>query len=333
MTAFTTEEWSRTLLFNLKNADYGFAARIVNHNFHNPGGTKADAVKVMRPLLTPIGTSTSNDYAMPTTFGDASSETLTINLNTPLKYAIGIPWEVQLKTEHDVIAGYRMAAEDMLVRLRGAAVNAAIAADATIPVVSGTQAAPTYVTKDTILDILSKGYVQLMKTGAILEFGKYRFVDTEEKENTAELALDATPMESDGEQPAGILGNQVKTALPVCGCPADIYELIINAATQAGELTQTREFYGHVPVIRGFEIVMDESLNHMSDTTNKHSAIYMGTRNLVTEAMTDSRSEVIPDQDKYRDLLRGYIVYGCAVVQPNCGVKAFVTTTPPSNEP
>lgn len=330
MTAFTTEEWSRTLLFNLKNADYGFAARIVNHNFHNPGGTKADAVKVMRPLLSPIGTSTTNDYSMPT-FGNASSETLTINLNTPLKYAIGIPWEVQLKTEHDVIAGYRMSAEDILVSLRGKAVNAAIATEATIPVVSGTQSAPTYVTKDNILDILSKGYVQLMKTGAILEFGKYRFVDTEEKENTAELALDATPMESDGEQPAGILGNQVKTALPVCGCSADIYELIINAATQAGELTQTREFYGHVPVIRGFEIVMDESLNHMSDTTNKHHAIYMGTRNLVTEAMTDSRSEVIPDQDNYRDLLRGYIVYGCAVVQPNCGAKAFVTTTAPGS--
>lgn len=331
MTAFTTEEWSRTLLFNLKTADYGFAARIVNHNFHNPGGTKADAVKVMRPLLNPIGTSITNDYKMPTTFKDASSETLTINLNTPLKYAIGIPWEVQLKTEHDVIAGYRMAAEDMLVRLRGAAVNTAIATDATIPVISGTQSAPTYVTKDNILDILSKGYVQLMKTGAILEFGKYRFVDTEEKENTAELALDATPMEADGEQPAGILGNQVKTALPVCGCPADIYELIINAATQAGELTQTREFYGHVPVIRGFEIVMDESLNHMSDDTNKYSAIYMGTRNLVTEAMTDSRSEVIPDQDNYRDLLRGYIVYGCAVVQSQCGAKAFVTTTAPGS--
>ena len=75
-----------------------------------------------------------------------------------------------------------------------------------------------------------------------------------------------------------------------------------------------------------FEIVLDESFNHMGDSTNKHCVIYAGTRNLVTEAMTDSKSEVIPDQNNYRDILRGMIVYGCAVAQPLCGAKAFVTT-------
>lgn len=324
MTAFTTELWSKTLLFNLKDANYGFAARVVNHNFHNPGGTKADSVKVLQPGLASIKTDTAAGYAMPT-LADATSTTITINLNTPLKYAVGIPWEVQLKSEHDVIAGYSMSAGDILVRLRGAQVNAALDAESTIPIVTGTAAAPTAVSKANILDYISKFRTQLMKTGAILEFGKYRFVDTEEKENTSELALDGTPMEVDGEQPAGILGGQVKTALPVLGCPADLYDLIINAATEAGELTQDREFYGHVPVVRGFEIVMDESFNHMSDATNKHLLVYAGTRNLVTEAMTDSRSEVIPDQNNYRDILRGFIVYGCKVTQPNCGAKGFFT--------
>lgn len=325
MTAFTTELWDKTLLFNLKSADYGFAARIVNHNFHNPGGTKADSVKVLRPGLAAIGTAVTSGYAMPT-FGDVSSETITINLNTPLKYAVGIPWEVQLKTEHDVIAGYAMSAGDTLIRLRGIQVNAALDGAATIPIVTGTAAAPTVVNATNILSILSKFRTQLMKTGAILEYGTYRFVDTEEKQNTSEQALDGTPMEVDGEQPAGILGAQVKTALPVLGCPAEIYDLIIEAATKAGELTQNKEFYGHVPVVRGFEIVLDESFNHMSDSTNKHNVIYAGTRNLVTEAMTDSKSEVIPDQNNYRDILRGMIVYGCAVTQPLCGAKAFVTT-------
>jgi len=325
MTAFTTELWNKTLLFNLKSADYGFAARVVNHNFHNPGGTKADAVKVIQPDLTKIATATTAGDAMPTTVNDVASIVTTINLSTPLKYAIYIPWEVQLKTEYDVIAGFSMAAEDVIVRERGKLVNAAIEASSDIPVVAGTAAAPLAVTKDNILEVLSKARVQLMKTGAILEFGKYRFVDTEEKENTSELALDGTPMENGGEQPAGILGSQVKTALPVCGVDADTYELIMNTATEAGELTQDKEFYGHVPVIRGFEIVMDNSLDQSTAETNPHHKIYFATKNLVTEAMTDSRSEVIPAESKYSDLLRGMIVYGCAVVQPNCGAKAFVS--------
>ena len=330
MTAFTTELWAKTLLANLKTAEYGFAARIVNHNFHNAGGTRADAVKVILPTLDAVVTDTTAGYAMPTGYKDAASTTITINLNKPLKYAIGLPWEMQLKTEHDITAGFKMTAEDIVVRLRGAQVNATLDADTNIKVISGTAVAPTAVTKANILDILSKARVQLMKSGAIMEYGTYRFVDTEAQENVSEQALDGTPMENEGEQPVGILGGQTKTALPVCGVDAATYELIINAATEAGELTQNKEFFGHVPVVRGFEIVLDNSFDRtLNDqgtaATNPHHVIYFGTRNLITEAMTDSRSEVIPDQNNYRDILRGYIVYGCAVTQAGCGCKAFVS--------
>lgn len=331
MTAFTTEIWSKTLLANLKDASGGFSGRIVNHNFHNAGGTKADAVKVIVPTLSVIGTSAETGLAMPTGYGDAASSTITINLDTPIKYALGIPWDLQLKTEHDVIQGYRMAAEDICVRIRNNQVFAALQASASIPVITGTAAAPTYVNKDNILDQLDAFRVQLMKTGAIMEFGTYRFVDTESHgESVSELAGEQTPFEMDGQEVPGVLAGQVKTALPALGVPAALYQLIISAATKAGELTQNKEFYGHVPVIRGFEICLDENLNQMGATSNKHLLMYAGTRNLVTEAMTDSRSEVIPDQNNYKDILRGLIVYGCAVTNPNCGAKGFFTLTAPS---
>ena len=56
MTAFTTERWAEKMLFTLKEAKGGFAARVVNHNFHNPGGDKADSVKVINPDLSVVGT-------------------------------------------------------------------------------------------------------------------------------------------------------------------------------------------------------------------------------------------------------------------------------------
>ena len=330
MTAFTTEIWSKTLLANLKDASGGFAGRIVNHNFHNPGGTKADAVKVILPTLSVISTEAANGMKMPTTVGDAASSTITLNLNTPIKYAIGIPWDLQLKTEHDVIQGYRMAAEDVCVRIRNNQVQAALDA-ASIPVVTGTAAAPTYVNKDNILDYLDAFRVQLMKTGAIMEFGTYRFVDTESHaESQSELAGQQEPFEMDGQNVPGVLSGQVKTSLPALGVPSALYQLILGAATKSGELTQNKEFYGHVPVIRGFEICLDENLDKMSAASNKHLLMYAGTRNLVTEAMTDSRSEIIPDQNNYKDILRGLIVYGCAVTNANCGAKGFFTLQAPA---
>lgn len=324
MTAFTTELWSSTLLANLRAANGGFSGRIVNHNFHNPGGTKADAVKVMQPQLSVIGTANSAGNAMPT-FGDATSTTLTINLDTPIKYAIGLPWEVQLKTEHDVLAGYRLAAEDICINIRNNIVLSKLDA-ANIPIVTGTAAAPTAVTKANVLDVLDQMYVQLMKVGAIMEDGTYRFVDTEGfSESIAELNGEQEQMEIPGQQAPGVLKTQIKTALPALGVPSKVYQLIKAAATEAGELTQQKEFYGHVPVIRGFEIVLDENLDRSSLEENGHLLMYAGTRNLITEAMTDSKSEVIPDKDAYRDILRGMIVYGSAVTNANCGAKAFVS--------
>ena len=66
MTAFTTERWAQKMLFTLKEAKGGFAARVVNHNFHNPGGDKADAVKVINPTLSVVGLATSAGMDMPT---------------------------------------------------------------------------------------------------------------------------------------------------------------------------------------------------------------------------------------------------------------------------
>ena len=322
MTAFTTEIWSKTLLMNLKNAEGGFAARIVNHNFHNPGGTKADSVKAIKPSITAIGTATTTGNAMPT-YNNADSTTVTINLNTPIKYAVGLPWELQLKTEHDVINGYMMTAEDICYRIRSQKIVEKLDEAVDIPAVAGTVDAPVVVTKDNILEILTKLYVQLLSTGAILDYGTYRFVDTEDKQVT-ETALDTTPMEMEGDQPAGVLNTQIKTDLPVLGCPAAIYELIINAATKAGELTQEKEFYGNVKVVRGFKIVLDNLFDKSKAEVNPHYVVYAGTRNAVTEAMTDSRSEVLPDKDEYRDILRGLIVYGAEVVQPLCAARAFL---------
>lgn len=324
MTAFTTERWAQKMLFTLKEAKGGFAARVVNHNFHNPGGDKADAVKVINPTLTVVGLSTATGMDMPT-FNDAASETITINLDTPLKYAVGLPWEMQLKTEHDVEKGYRLTCDDMIIQQRNAQVMKAIDAAATIPIVSGTAAAPTAVTKANILQILTKIRVHLMKTGAIMENGTYRFVDLEEQENQSELAGQAEPLDGAGEQVPGPLGAQAKTALPVLGVPSAIYELIIEAATEAGMKTEDKEFFGHVPVVRGFEIVLDETLDHTADNENKHLQIIAATRNLVTEAFTASRAEKLPDATKYRDILRGMIVYGAKVTNPNCGARAYVS--------
>lgn len=323
MTAFTTERWAQKMLFTLKEAKGGFAARVVNHNFHNPGGDKADAVKVINPTLTVVGLDTTAGMDMPQ-FNDAASETITINLDTPLKYAVGLPWEMQLKTEHDVEKGYRLTCDDMILQQRNAQVMKAIDATATIPVVTGTAAAPTEVTKANILQILTKIRLQLMKTGAIMENGTYRFVDLEEQENQSELAGQAEPLDGAGEQVPGPLGAQAKTALPVLGVPAALYELIIEAATEAGMRTEDKEFFGHVPVVRGFEIVLDETLDHSADTTNPCLELIAATRNLVTEAFTASRAEKLPDATKYRDILRGMIVYGAKVTNAKCGARAYL---------
>lgn len=323
MTAFTTERWAQKMLFTLKEAKGGFAARVVNHNFHNPGGDKADAVKVINPTLTVVGLDTTAGMDMPQ-FNDAASETITINLDTPLKYAVGLPWEMQLKTEHDVEKGYRLTCDDMILQQRNAQVMKAIDATATIPVVTGTAAAPTEVTKANILQILTKIRLQLMKTGAIMENGTYRFVDLEEQENQSELAGQAEPLDGAGEQVPGPLGAQAKTALPVLGVPAALFELIIEAATEAGMRTEDKEFFGHVPVVRGFEIVLDETLDHSADTANPHLELIAATRNLVTEAFTASRAEKLPDATKYRDILRGMIVYGAKVTNAKCGARAYL---------
>lgn len=323
MTAFTTERWAQKMLFTLKEAKGGFAARVVNHNFHNPGGDKADAVKVINPTLTVVGLDTTAGMDMPQ-FNDAASETITINLDTPLKYAVGLPWEMQLKTEHDVEKGYRLTCDDMIIQQRNTQVMKAIDAAATIPVVTGTAAAPTGVTKANILQILTKIRLQLMKTGAIMEDGTYRFVDLEEQENQSELAGQAEPLDGAGEQVPGPLGAQAKTALPVLGVPAALYELIIEAATEAGMRTEDKEFFGHVPVVRGFEIVLDETLDHSADSANSHLELIAATRNLVTEAFTASRAEKLPDATKYRDILRGMIVYGAKVTNAKCGARAYL---------
>lgn len=323
MTAFTTERWAQKMLFTLKEAKGGFAARIVNHNFHNNGGDRADAVKVINPTITVVGTAVTAGMDMPAGYGDAASTTITINLDTPIKYAVGLPWEMQLKTEHDVEKGYRLLCDDLVIMQRNALVQKAIDDDANIPTVAGTLTAPVQITKDNVLQYLTKFRMQLMKTGAIMDNGTYRFVDLETQENVSELAGQATPLDGEGEQVPGPLGAQAKDALPVLAVPSAIYELIIEAATKSGELTQNKEFYGHIPVVRGFELVLDEALDHTGDGTNQHLKVVAGTRNLVTEAFTTSRAEIIPDKDKYRDILRGMIVYGAKVTNPKCGAKAF----------
>lgn len=327
MTAFTTERWAQKMLFTLKEAKGGFAARIVNHNFHNNGGDRADAVKVINPTIIVVGTAITTGMDMPVDYADAASTTITINLDTPIKYAVGLPWEMQLKTEHDVEKGYRLLCDDLVIMQRNALVQKAIDDDANIPTVAGTLTAPVQITKDNVLQYLTKFRMQLMKTGAIMENGTYRFVDLEAQENVSELAGQATPLDGEGEQVPGPLGAQAKAALPVLAVPSAIYELIIEAATKSGELTQNKEFYGHVPVVRGFELVLDEALDHTGDNTNKHLKVVAGTRNLVTEAFTTSRAEIIPDKDKYRDILRGMIVYGAKVTNPKCGAKAFFKLT------
>lgn len=327
MTAFTTERWAQKMLFTLKNAEGGFAARIVNHNFHNPGGDRADAVKVINPDISVVGTATSAGMDMPSGYGNANSSTITINLDTPIRYAVGLPWEMQLKTEHDVERGYRLACDDIVIQQRNKAVQAAIDAEANIPVVTGTAASPVQITAENVLQQLTKFRVQLMKTGAIMEYGTYRFVDLETQENVSELAGEAEPLDGEGQQVPGPLGAQAKSSLPVCAVPSAIYEMIIEAATKSGELTQEKEFYGHVPVVRGFELVLDEALDHTKSSSNPNLQILVGTRNLVTEAFTTSRAELIPDKDLYRDILRGMIVYGCKVTNPKCGAKGYYKLT------
>lgn len=327
MTAFTTERWAQKMLFTLKNAEGGFAARIVNHNFHNPGGDRADAVKVINPSISVVGTATSAGMDMPTGYGNANSSTITINLDTPIRYAVGLPWEMQLKTEHDVERGYRLACDDIVIQQRNKAVQAAIDAEANIPVVTGTAALPVQITAENVLQQLTKFRVQLMKTGAIMEYGTYRFVDLETQENVSELAGEAEPLDGEGQPVPGPLGAQAKSSLPVCAVPSAIYEMIIEAATKSGELTQEKEFYGHVPVVRGFELVLDDALDHSKSSSNPNLQILVGTRNLVTEAFTTSRAELIPDKDSYRDILRGMIVYGCKVTNPKCGAKGYYKLT------
>lgn len=327
MTAFTTERWAQKMLFTLKNAEGGFAARIVNHNFHNPGGDRADAVKVINPDISVVGTATSAGMDMPSGYGNANSSTITINLDTPIRYAVGLPWEMQLKTEHDVERGYRLACDDIVIQQRNKAVQAAIDAEANIPVVTGTAATPVQITAENVLQQLTKFRVQLMKTGAIMEYGTYRFVDLETQENVSELAGEAEPLDGEGQQVPGPLGAQAKSSLPVCAVPSAIYEMIIEAATKSGELTQEKEFYGHVPVVRGFELVLDDALDHSKSSSNPNLQILVGTRNLVTEAFTTSRAELIPDKDLYRDILRGMIVYGCKVTNPKCGAKGYYKLT------
>lgn len=327
MTAFTTERWAEKMLFTLKEAKGGFAGRIVNHNFHNPGGDRADAVKVINPDITVVGKATTTGTDMPT-YNDANSSTITINLDTPIKYAVGLPWEMQLKTEHDIERGYRLLCDDLVIQQRNALVQAAIDAESNIPTVgTGTAASPTQITVDNVLSILSKFRVQLMKTGAIMENGTYQFVDLEEQENQSELSEPQEPLDGEGRDVPGPLGAQSRTALPVLAVPSAIYELIIEADTKAGSRTEAREFYGHVPVIRGFELVLDDALDHTGDASNKHLQIIAGTRNLVTEAFTQSRAEVIPDKDKYRDILRGMIVYGSKVTNPKCGARGYFKLT------
>ena len=326
MTAFTTEEWAYKMLFELKDAKGGFAGRIVNRNFHNNGGTEADAVKVIVPEKKNIGIATTAGTAMPT-FGDASSGLKTINLDTPLKYAVGLPWEMQLKTMHDVEKGYKMLCADMIIQQRNALVQAAIDAEADIPIIAGTTTAPVQITKDNVLSYLSQMSVQLMKVGATMEDGHYSFVDLEEQENQAYLNEAQDPLDGEGKPVPGPLGVQVERALPVLAVPADIYNLILDAQYEASGRTERAEFYGHVPVVRGFELVLDESLNHLNDTSNKYLKVVAGTRNLVTEAFTRSKAETIPDKDAYRDILRGMIVYGCAVTQPKCGVVGYFKLT------
>ena len=162
-----------------------------------------------------------------------------------------------------------------------------------------------------------------MKSGAIMENGTYRFVDLETQENVSEMAGQSTPLEGEGQDVPGPLGSQAKSALPVLAVPSAIYELIIEAATKSGELTQEKEFYGHVPVIRGFELVLDEALDKSKASVNPHLEILAATRNLVTEAFTTSRAEVIPDKDKYRDIRRGMIVYGVKVTNAKCGARGY----------
>lgn len=324
MTAFTTERWAQKMLFALKESKGGFAARVVNHNFHNPGGDRADAVKVINPNITVVGTATTAGTDMPT-YSDAASATVTINLDTPLKYAVGLPWEMNLKTEHDVNRGYGLLCEDLILQQRNALVHAAIFANNDIPVVSGTAAIPTPLTKDNIKSMLTKFRVQLMKTGAIMENGHYRFVDLEEQENQSELAGESTPLEGEGADVPGPLAGQAQSALPVLGVPSAIYELIEDVETEAGKMTEDKEYYGHVKVFKGFEIVLDDTLDHTADTSNGHLQIVAATRNMVTECFTRSRAEIIPDKDKYRDILRGMIVYGCKVIQPKCAARGYFT--------
>ena len=328
MTAFTTERWAQTMLMALREAKGGFAARIVNHNFHNPGGDKADAVKIIVPDLSVVGTSTTAGMDMPAGYGDATSSTITLNLDKPLRYAVGLPWEMQLKTEHDIEKGYRLACEDKILEERNKAVLAAIDAESAIPVVGGgTAAAPVQITVDNVLSFLTKFRLQLMKVGAIMEYGKYRFVDTENQENVSELSGEQTAFDGEGDGTPGILGVQIREALPVLAVPSAIYEMIIEAETKAGSRTEAKEFYGNVPVIRGFELVLDESLDHTGDASNKHLQIICGTRNLVTEAFTQSKAEKLPDQDKFRDILRGMIVYGAKVTNPKCGARGYFKLT------
>ena len=229
-----------------------------------------------------------------------------------------------MKKEKKKKKGYRLACDDMIIQQRNKAVAAAIDAAAGIPKVVGTAAAPVEVDKTNILSILTKLRMQLMKTGAIMENGTYRFVDLEVQENQSELAGDAEPLNGEGEQVPGPLGAQAKTALPVLGVPSAIYELIIEAATEAGMKTEDKEFFAHVPVVRGFEIVLDEALDHSADVSNPHLEVIAATRNLVTEAFTASRAEKLSDTTKYRDILRGMIVYGAKVTNEKCGARGYL---------
>ena len=88
--------------------------------------------------------------------------------------------------------------------------------------------------------------------------------------------------------------------------------------------TEDKEFFAHVPVVRGFEIVLDEALDHSADVSNPHLEVIAATRNLVTEAFTASRAEKLSDTTKYRDILRGMIVYGAKVTNEKCGARGYL---------
>lgn len=324
-TPYVGEIWANTMLQNLRPSVGGFGARIVNRNFQSPGGTKADVVNAFRPLRDSVGTGLDTDLssdAMPT-FADVNSEIVRIPLERYLRYAVGIPFSVTLKSEHDIIRGYELICADTMVDQRNRILKLKLDENTDIPVVAGTTASPVTINKTNVIDFINEFHVRLMKNGAIMNNGQYRFVDTETQENVAYTGHPSQELETPGEagqEAPGVLGSQVKTALPVLAVPSKIYSLIKAVQTKAGALTQEREFYGNVPIIGGFELVLDEGLDK-----GDYLQMYAGTRNLITEALTNGEHEIYSDPNRYRRILRGFMCYGAEVVNPDCGAVGYFT--------